>query len=79
MFLRSKLFIIDCCISSGEKLAEYEIPSVNQITSVAFGGPKLDTVFVTTASRGDQPAEAGHLYQITGLNTVGSAGVKVEV
>lgn len=60
-------------------LAAYEIPNVSQITSVAFGGPNLDVLFVTTASRGDQPPEAGHLYKITELNAIGSASIKVKL
>lgn len=63
----------------GKVLAEYEFPEVNQITSVAFGGPNFDILFVTTASRGEQPPQAGHLYQITGLNTVGLPATKVNV
>lgn len=61
----------------GKVLAEYKFPAVNQITSVAFGGPNLDILFVTTASRGEQPPQAGHLYQITGLNTTGLPAIKV--
>lgn len=64
---------------NGEVLAEYQIPSVNQVTSVAFGGPNMDVLFVTTASRENQPAEAGYLYKITGLNSTGSPGVKVRL
>lgn len=63
----------------GKVLDEYKFPGVNQITSVAFGGPTLDILFVTTASRGEQPPQAGHLYQITGLNTVGLPAIKVNV
>lgn len=58
---------------------EYKIPAVSQITSAAFGGPKLDILFLTTGSRGEHPLQAGHLYQITGLNATGTAGVKVVV
>lgn len=66
--------------SAGKVLAEYKIPFVKQITSVAFGGPNLDILFVTTASKNDDSAlQAGHLYQITGLDTTGSAGIKVKV
>lgn len=65
--------------SNGKILAEYKFPKVNQITSVAFGGPNLDILFVTTASRGEQPPQAGHLYQITGLNTIGLPAIKVNV
>lgn len=64
---------------TGDILAEYQIPLVDQVTSAAFGGPSLDELFVTTASRGSQPPEAGHLYKITGLGSVGSPGVKVKV
>lgn len=63
----------------GKVLAEYKFQKVNQITSVAFGGPNLDILFVTTASRGEQPPQAGHLYQITGLNTTGLPAIKVSV
>lgn len=64
---------------AGNVLAEYKFPAVSQITSAAFGGPNLDILFVTTASRGEHPPQAGHLHQITGLDTVGTAGVKVIV
>lgn len=59
---------------------EIEIPRVKQITSVAFGGPDLNEIFVTTAwKNGDKSPEAGHLYRITGLNSVGIPSVKVRV
>lgn len=64
---------------SREILAEYKFPLVSQVTSAAFGGPNLDILFVTTASRGNQPTEAGHLYKITGLGSIGTPGVKVKV
>ncbi|XP_031628645.1 regucalcin-like [Contarinia nasturtii] len=63
---------------SGELLAEYKLPT-GQVTSVAFGGPNLDILFVTTASRRTQQPEAGHLYKITGLETRGTSGVKVKL
>lgn len=61
-------------------MAEYRIPFVDQITSVAFGGPKLDIIFVTTAAKGNQSsaAEAGYLYQIIGAG-VGLPAIKVNV
>lgn len=63
----------------GSLLLEIEFPA-SQVTSVAFGGPKFDILFVTTAARGDsQPEAAGHLYKVTGLNSVGSAAVNVIV
>ncbi|XP_055300055.1 regucalcin-like isoform X2 [Sitodiplosis mosellana] len=64
---------------TSEVLAEYVFPNVSKITSVAFGGPNLDILYATTATRGDTQDEAGHLYKITGLGTKGSAGVKVKL
>lgn len=66
-------------IRNGEVLAEYSFGPIKQVTSVAFGGPNLDILFVTTASRGEQPQAAGHLYKITGLDTKGTTGVKVKL
>lgn len=64
---------------TGQLVDKYEIPA-KQVTSVAFGGPNLDILFVTTAARGvGHPDTAGHLYQITGLNATGYAGVDVKV
>lgn len=63
----------------GKLLFEIEFPA-SQVTSVAFGGPNFDVLFVTTAARGDsQPEAAGHLYKVIGLNSIGSAAVKVNV
>lgn len=71
--------ILSVC-SAGKVLDEYTIPFVSQITSVAFGGPNLDILFVTTSSKDDdRTVQAGHLYQITGLKTTGTAGIKVKV
>lgn len=65
---------------AGKVLDEYKIPAVSQITSAAFGGPNLDILFLTTASRGERvTVQAGHLFQISGLNATGTAGVKVVV
>lgn len=64
---------------AGKVLEEYKLPAVSQITSAAFGGPNLDILFLTTASRGEHPLQAGHLFQVTGLNATGTAGVKVVV
>lgn len=63
----------------GKLLFEIDFPA-SQVTSVAFGGPMFDVLFVTTAARGEsQPDAAGHLYKVTGLNSIGSAAVKVNV
>lgn len=45
-----------------------------QVTSVAFGGPNLDILYVTTASKefkSPQPPPAGSLFKVTGLNAKG--------
>nr|XP_017023439.1 regucalcin [Drosophila kikkawai] len=64
--------------STGKILLEIKIPTM-QITSVAFGGPNLDILYVTTANKGNQPKPAGTLYQVTGLNAKGFAGVDLKV
>lgn len=50
-----------------------EIPMPTaQVTSLAFGGPNLDVLFVTTAGRpAPKPAPAGGLFKITGLGVKG--------
>lgn len=55
-----------------------------QITSLAFGGPKLDILYVTTANKdGKQPEGSGYLYKVTGLcaksNLKGYAGVPLNL
>lgn len=69
---------------------EIPIPA-KQVTSVAFGGPNLDILYVTTASApitaekigilpGDKPYEhAGNLFKVTGLGAKGFPGVKVNL
>ncbi|XP_058116147.1 regucalcin-like [Anopheles ziemanni] len=49
---------------------EFKLP-VERITSVAFGGPLLDELFVTSAFYVDKPAPAGALFNITGLQVKG--------
>ncbi|XP_052864812.1 regucalcin-like [Anopheles cruzii] len=54
-------------------LQEIKIPA-QQVTSVAFGGPNLDELFVTTAAklvRVPQKDPAGALFRITGLGAKG--------
>jgi len=46
---------------------------------VAFGGPNLDILYVTTANKFDQPKPAGTTYQVTGLNAKGYAGVSLKI
>lgn len=74
----------------GNILLEIPIPA-KQITSVAFGGPNLDILYVTCASLeisagpvdcdlSDMPSElAGRLFKVTGLNAKGFPGNKVRV
>lgn len=66
---------------TGKILLEIEIPA-KQVTSVAFGGPNLDILYVTTAATArdaEQPPLAGHLFKVTGLGVKGLPGVKVRV
>ncbi|XP_063699398.1 regucalcin-like [Culicoides brevitarsis] len=51
---------------------EIPIPGATQITSVAFGGPNLDELFVTTAQFDGRPAPAGGLFKVTGLGVKGT-------
>jgi sugar lactone lactonase YvrE len=44
--------------TSGELLQTVALP-VSNVTSLTFGGQKLDTLFVTTARRSDEPASGG--------------------
>lgn len=51
-----------------------------QITSLTFGGPDLDILYVTTADKdGKQPEASGYLYKVTGLSAKGYAGVDLEL
>lgn len=65
--------------STGKIVLEIDIPA-KQVTSVAFGGPNMDILYVTTAATtrdGEQPPLAGHLFAVTGLGVKGLPGVKV--
>lgn len=66
-----------------QRKAVLEIPiPAKQVTSVAFGGPNLDILYVTTAATardGVQPPQAGHLFKVTGLGVKGLPGVNVRV
>lgn len=48
------------------------IPGALQITSVAFGGPDLDELFVTTGAIASQPGPNGSLFKVTGLGVKGT-------
>lgn len=51
-------------------LQEIKLPC-KQITSVAFGGPDLDILFVTTSAVKNEPAPAGTTFKVTGLGVKG--------
>lgn len=54
-----------------EIIREIDMPTA-QVTSLAFGGPKLDILFATTAGKPKpKPAPAGGLFKITGLGVKG--------
>lgn len=70
--------------SNGTLIRRIPIPA-QFTTSVAWGGPNLDVLFVTTASRYLTPEElqgqpgAGSLYAITGLGTRGLPDFEAEI
>lgn len=58
--------------ASGELIQMIAVPGASQVTSCAFGGPKLDQLYITTASagidgaklaEGSEEANAGHLFK----------------
>jgi sugar lactone lactonase YvrE len=59
---------------TGELLCKVQVPASN-VTSVCFGGPKLQHLYITTAGRGNDPAQphAGDVFvaevKATGLPT----------
>lgn len=78
-FGASKVFKINPV--SGCIELEIKIPA-EQVTSVAFGGPKLDILFVTTAGKefkSKQPPPAGKLFKVTGLGVTGLAMTSVKL
>lgn len=60
---------------------EIQIPAT-QTTSVAFGGPNLDILYVTSAALekyGEIGQLAGSLFKVTGLNVKGLPPNKVKL
>lgn len=61
---------------TSKKLGQIDLPTPNP-TSVAFGGPNLDVLYVTTATYGlseddiKKDPTAGHLYQVTNIGARG--------
>lgn len=68
----------DIICRNGKTLLEITFP-VKEVTAVAFGGPNLDILYVTTASAQDKSESAGCLFKVTGLGAKGYPGVKVSV
>jgi len=68
-FFGSRILVVD---PEAKKIVkEISIPTA-QVTSLAFGGPHLDILFVTTAAKPKpQPAPADGLFKITGLRVKG--------
>lgn len=54
-----------------------------QITSVAFGGPNLDELYVTSANIPNEAYpvgfEGGFLYRVTGIGAKGYPGQKIKL
>lgn len=79
MTLCRKLFLMKFYCRTKEVIEEIKFP-VPQVTSVAFGGPKLDTLYVTTANRdGKQPEGSGLLYKVTELSASGYPGTRANL
>lgn len=71
VFHAGKVLKID---PKGQVIQEIIIPT-KQITSVAFGGPKLDELYVTTAKKqvlNPQDPPAGATFKVTGLGVKGT-------
>ncbi|XP_031628235.1 regucalcin-like [Contarinia nasturtii] len=84
----SKVLKVDS--KKGKVVLEIPIPA-EKVTSVAFGGPNLDILYVTTASIAVNAADiginpdskqselSGRLFKVTGLGSKGFPGIKVRV
>lgn len=67
--------------SNGKIVLSINLPC-KQITSVAFGGPKLDILYVTSANLKDEPTKPvpeGATFVVTGLGAVGLTMNKVKL
>jgi gluconolactonase len=65
----SRIIIIDP--KNKSVVREIPIPTL-QVTSLAFGGPNLDILYVTSASKmTPKPPQAGGLFKVTGLGAKG--------
>ena len=64
--------------SKSKILLEIKLPCLH-ITSVAFGGPNLDILFVTTANEGGLPPPSGSVFKVTGLGAQGYPMTKIQI
>ncbi|KAM7349959.1 regucalcin isoform 3-T5 [Cochliomyia hominivorax] len=64
--------------STGKILLEIKMPCLH-VTSVAFGGPNLDILFVTTANEDDLPPPSGSVFKVTGLGTQGYPMTNIKI
>lgn len=79
IYLGSRVLKIDP--RTGSLLQELPMP-VEQVTSVAFGGPNLDILFVTTAKMpigGEQKPPRGSTFIVTGLGVKGQPSVNFKL
>ncbi|KAL0830271.1 hypothetical protein ABMA28_002474 [Loxostege sticticalis] len=66
---------------SGKLLRKVPIPAP-QVTSVTFGGPNLDVLFVTTGSlniHGEQKPPSGSIFTVTGLGVKGTPNLNFKL
>ncbi|XP_031634677.1 regucalcin-like [Contarinia nasturtii] len=75
-FMGSKVFKVDP--KAGKVLFEIPIPA-QKVTAVAFGGPNLDILYVTTGGKDDTNENAGCLFKVTGLGAKGFKGVRIHI
>ena len=59
---------------SGERLHQIKMPC-KRISAVAFGGPELNHLYITTIGTGDDSPDAGNLFvvEVTGARGAGGA------
>lgn len=67
---------------SGKLLGKLPIPA-EKVSSVTFGGPQLDKLYVTTISRGVKPEKfnqyplSGKVLEVTGLGVRGTPNRRI--
>ncbi|XP_065365391.1 uncharacterized protein LOC135958414 [Calliphora vicina] len=64
--------------STGKILLQIKLPCLH-VTSVAFGGPNLDILFVTTANEDDLPPPSGSVFKVTGLGVQGYPMTNIKI